>query len=101
VAEHVAAVKRELPSDAALVSLGYTHHQFAYYYGEAIPMVEIPPADGSPGPEVEYFCFHHRRVTPAQLGFEYETIAVVPCSRFREKETDDLVTVARRVGPSP
>ena len=95
-AERIAAVKSQLPSDARLVSLGYTHHLFAYYYGEPIPMVEIPLAGGSPGPQVEYFCFHHRRIAPAQLGFEYETIALVPCSRFREKETDDAVTVARR-----
>ena len=97
-AEQVAAVKRQLPADAGLVSLGYTHHLFAYYYGEAIPLVYIPATDRSPGPEVRYFCFLHRLVNPSQLGFEYETIAVVSCARFREKETDNVVTVARRAG---
>lgn len=96
-AEQVAAVKRQLPTDAKLVSLGYTHHQFAYYYGDPIPLVNISAGDKISAPESTYFCFHNNRVNPSRLDFKYETIAVVSCARFRGTETDDVVTVARRV----
>ena len=97
-AESVAALKRQLPTDAGLTSLGYVHHLFAYYYGDAIGLIDIPEEGKLPAPRSTYFCFYNRSVRPSRLDFEYETIAVVPCSRFREKETDDMVTVARRVG---
>ena len=93
----VAALRQKLPTGAKLASLGYVHHLFAYYYGDAIELVDIPAEGEIAAPESAYFCFHNRLVDPSRLQFAFETIAVIPCSRFREKQTDDLVTVARRI----
>lgn len=93
----VAEVKKSLPTDANLVSLGYVHHLFAYYYGDPIALIKIPEKGDICAPESEYFCFENRRLDASRLNFPYEVVAEVSCARFRDKPSDDWVTVARRV----
>jgi hypothetical protein len=64
------------------------------------PVALPQPGDRLP-PEVQYVCFRSGFVSPEQLGFPYETLAVIPCDRSRKENSTDYVTVVRRLPERP
>lgn len=98
-AEAVAALKRQLPEDVDLCSLSETYHLFAYYYGDYIPIVEVPMNGKIPQPKFKYFCFQNFIIDPTRFEFEYEVIAEIPYGRTNKKDRNKIVTVARTVQP--
>lgn len=96
IAGQVAAVKRLLPDDVRLVSLGRAHHPFVYHYGETIPWLDWPKAD-SPPLEFEYFCFHSERGRRKPLPFDWQEVAVVSCDRYRREQPVDTMVIGRRI----
>jgi 4-amino-4-deoxy-L-arabinose transferase-like glycosyltransferase len=92
----VAQLKRTIPKDARLSSLGLVHHLFAYHWREPIEMLPVPKPGESLPDGCEYFCFHSRVVKPGDLSFAFETLAIIPCDRFKKPEPEDYVTVCRR-----
>lgn len=97
----VAALKRKLPSDARLVTLGRSHHLFAYYYRDPIPVLPRPTRRKPVPRDVEYFCwlestYSAGRVARPPLGFRWERLAVISCDRYRRDPPTAVVVVARR-----
>jgi len=97
----VAELKRKMPENARLVSLGLVHHLFAYHYRKPIEMLPVPGSGETLPPDCEYFCFHNRVTTAERLTFPFETLAVIPCDRFQKPQPDDYVIVCRRNNGSP
>ncbi len=95
IAGQVRALKRLLPSDAHLVSLGRAHHPFVYHFGRTIPWLDWPKAD-SPPPEFEYFCFHSVRGRRKPLPFDWQEVAVVKCDRYRRDQPVDAMVIGKR-----
>jgi len=93
----VAQLKHRIPAGTKLVSLGQVHHLFAYHFGEPIEPIPVPKPGEAPPAGVEFFCFHNVCVPLSRLDFPYETLAVVPCDRFRGSTSDNCVTVCRRI----
>ena len=90
----VTELKSRLPPDTRLVSLGLTHHAFAFFYREPIRLIPMPvtqlPAD------VDYFCLHTYENAKPELPFDWSQIAVVLCDRFKfEPVIRDRVFVGR------
>ena len=96
IAGQVAAVKRLLPDDVRLVSLGRSHHPFVYHYGETIPWLDWPKAE-TPLPEFEFFCFHSVRGRRKPLPFDWQEVAVVSCDRYRREQPVDAMVIGRRI----
>jgi hypothetical protein len=95
----VAEVKRRLPPQTQLVSLGPTDHLFAYYFREPIRQVTWPkqPAEAA---DYEYFCYSTlfgEGPSLERLPFAFETIAVVSCECRRVEKPGRVVIVARRL----
>lgn len=100
IAGHVAEVRGMLPADARLLSLGMVHHAFAYFYGEPIPIVEMPAKEFPDGQS--YFCLHTYESDPPKLAFEWTQIAVVSCDRFKcDTVPKDRVFIGRRLPVQP
>lgn len=93
----VAQLRQRLPDDARMVSLGLVHHLFAYHYREPIEMVPISERGEPLAVDFEYFCFHRRLVDGSRLPFAFETLAIIPCGRFRNSVPQDCVVVGRRL----
>jgi len=92
----VAELKQKLPPDVRLVSFGPVHHLFAYHYRRPITLLPVPKP-GQPLPaDSEYFCFHSRVLSADKIPLAFETIAVIPCDRFKKPRPEDYVTVCRR-----
>ncbi|HEX7446997.1 MAG TPA: hypothetical protein VF306_05605, partial [Pirellulales bacterium] len=89
------ALKRLLPADGHLVSLGRAHHPFVYHFGQTIPWLDWPKAD-SPPPEFEFFCFHSVRGRRKPLPFEWQEVAVVKCDRYRRDQPVDAMVIGKR-----
>ncbi len=78
---HVTEVKKQIPDQSQLVSLGPVHHAFAFFYGQPIPIVSIEARL----PEgIEYFCVHTYNAEPPMLPFEWTELAMVSCDRLNE-----------------
>jgi 4-amino-4-deoxy-L-arabinose transferase-like glycosyltransferase len=112
----VARLKQELPEDAHLVSLGRVHHLFTYYYHDMIELVPVPGEKGArylfpEEPEgcsaqkvpdlfsssgMTYFCFYNATLSPDDIPFPFETVAVISCDRFRTPNSKNVITVGRR-----
>ena len=72
---------QQLPADTQLVSLGLVHHAFAFFYGQPIPIVELPQANMPEGQD--YFCLHTYGTDPPPLPFEWTQITMISCDRFK------------------
>jgi 4-amino-4-deoxy-L-arabinose transferase-like glycosyltransferase len=97
----VAELRQKMPADAKMFSLDLAPHVFTYHYGDPVTPVALPqPGDRLP-PEVQYVCFRSGFVSPEQLGFPYETLAVIPCDRSWKENSKDYVTVVRRLPERP
>lgn len=93
----VAALKRRLPPDARLVSLGIAHHAFAYYYRDFIPLAESSGTEGDSG-DWDFFCYHAPADGPApRVDFPWETVAVISCDRNRQPTPREKTIVGRRL----
>lgn len=77
----VAALKRQLPEGARLVSLGFADPLFTYYYGDPIPMVPWPKTPKDLPDEVDYFSFTHNAENPRWPDFAFEPVAEINCDR--------------------
>jgi 4-amino-4-deoxy-L-arabinose transferase-like glycosyltransferase len=95
--QQVAELKRKLPADARLVSVGLADTLFTYYYEKPIEPLDQSelkqhwPADAS------YFCFTPFANGPPELDFRWEEIAVITCDRHRRQAAERTVVVARRL----
>lgn len=77
----VAALKRQLPAHARLVSLGPADPLFTYYYRDPIRAVPWPErADDLPD-GVEYFCFARVADAPRWPDFPFQEVAEINCDR--------------------
>lgn len=93
---HIDTLKHQLPTDTRLVSLGMVHHAFAFFYGQSIPIVEMPAAQLPEGQDL--FCLHTYGMDPPKLPFEWVQIDVVSCDRFKtDGVPKDRVFIGRRV----
>ena len=96
IAGHVEEIRQQLPANTRLVSLGLVHHAFAYFYGQPIPIVELPAADLPEGQD--YFCLHTYGADPPELPFNWTQITVISCDRFKsETVPKDRVFIGRRL----
>ncbi|MBN1589844.1 MAG: glycosyltransferase family 39 protein [Pirellulales bacterium] len=96
----VAALKQALPADVRLVSLGPVHHLFAYHYGKPIEVLPVPKPGQSLPPDCEYFCYYNCALNEDDLTFSFETLAVIPCDRFKKPEPSEWVVVCRQSAAS-
>lgn len=96
IAGHVEQIRQQLPANCRLVSLGLVHHAFAYFYGQPIPIVELPAANFLEGQD--YFCLHTYDSDPPPLPFEWTQITVISCDRFKcDTVPKDRVFIGRRL----
>jgi 4-amino-4-deoxy-L-arabinose transferase-like glycosyltransferase len=91
----IAAMKKQIPRGAKLVSIEQTHHMFVYLYHEHVPVVPFPET-AEEVEDVEYFCFDAHRVTSADLPFSWEPVAEINCDRHHLSHIRWRVIVARR-----
>ena len=96
-AEAVADLKRRLPADAGLVSLGPIDHLFAYYYGDPIPMLSYPSQENAIPPIGGYFCSGNDASGPVEVNFPWEKVAVISCERRHKPQPRRVVVVGRRL----
>jgi hypothetical protein len=93
----IVELKRRLPPNAELVSLGVVTHTFAYYYGEPIRLLPAPPVDLASLDDWTYFCIDNEAPLKA-CNFPYELVAQVKAdsngSPINPKTT---VMIARRL----
>ncbi|HUY35426.1 MAG TPA: glycosyltransferase family 39 protein [Pirellulales bacterium] len=97
-AERVAELRRRLPPNTRLVSLGRAYHPFVYHYGETIPSLDWP-TKGEPDPGYEYFCFHSMNGRRKPLPFAWREIAAISCDRNVRANPVDVMVVGRRLPP--
>lgn len=113
----VAELRKEMPPDARLVSLGPISHRFAYFYGQPIPEVDWPETPDESPAAGSYFCFDkHQGDNPLKrangrgrkwartlgtLPFEWEEVAVIPCDPISRKKTATTVVVGQVGAKSP
>jgi 4-amino-4-deoxy-L-arabinose transferase-like glycosyltransferase len=98
-AAHIAELRRQLPGDARLVSLGLINHLFSYYYVDPIKPIERPQADELLRGDAEYFCVSHSLAhspPPAEMfDFAWEPIATIVCDRYHRDPPRNVVLVGR------
>ena len=90
-------LKRQLPPDARLVSIGPTDHLFAFYFGEPIPQRAWPREANA---EIDYFCYStlfSECPPPDELPFPFEKLAVISCERQKLDQPQRVVIVGRRL----
>ena len=80
IAGQIDELKRELPADVRLVSIGPVHHAFAFFYERPIPV--LSSHDDFSG-ENDYFCLHTYDAEPPQLPFAWTKFAVISCDRLK------------------
>jgi len=93
----VARLKAELPEGAQLVSLGQVHHMFAYYYRDAIPVIERPPSADALPSDVDYFCINENGAEVVELPFAWEPVTVISCDRRHREQPLERVVIGRRL----
>ncbi len=90
----VTSLKRELPKNATLVSLGPADHLFAYYYRDPIPSIPWPNGANALPEGTRYFCFSRSAQEPRWPDFPFEQIAEINCDRAHASR--DRVTIVGR-----
>lgn len=91
-AAQLAELKRRLPHDVHLESIGTIPHLFAYHYKEPIPM--RPPLTGGEAIDSDvFFC------TVREPSFPYEEIARINCDRNQSASPQNVVIVGRSCPP--
>lgn len=96
-AASVADLKRRLPPNVRLVSLGRIDHLFAYYYRDPIGLLpRTAEAEQAIAPG-DYFCSGDENTPAMEVSFPYQMIAEVPCDRWRANRGKRAVLVGRRL----
>ena len=93
----VDAAKKQLPPDAKLVSLGYLHPVFAYYFARPIPLKLWPKHPADVTLNTEYFCFSADLHPDAKLPFAWTKIASVRCDRGSLTPSSRSVIIGHRL----
>jgi hypothetical protein len=95
----VALLKTQLPPGARLVSLGWTHHLFAYHYRDPIEMGVWPTSADDVDMDYPYFCFgggsRNGGNRGAELPLGWEKIAEIHCERSITETPGSTVIVGR------
>ena len=94
----VARVKQQVPPGEPLVSFGFAHHQFVYYFGDAIKVQPWPDGETDWDPRVRYFCFQRclggfEREVP----FAWEQIGEISCERYPMQYPRTTMVIGRRI----
>lgn len=97
----VAAVVKQIPADAKLVSFTTIHHLFAYYVadvsGKSILRADPSGAAAQVPGEWEYFCFNTWEPPEKPWPFRWEQIGTVSIERNKRAHSTDRVVVGRRL----
>jgi 4-amino-4-deoxy-L-arabinose transferase-like glycosyltransferase len=96
IARDVAELKRRLPKDVGLSSLGLVDCRFLYYYGEPIAWLPDGWTGAPPVAEGACFCMLNGPRGP-RCDFPYEELALVLCHAEPMPQPSDYVVVARRL----
>lgn len=95
VGEDVARLKAELGSETPVASFGQLMHTFLFYYGEPIPIADVP-STGDRAP-TGVFLIHAKGSEPIDLPFEWEPLGEVACDRFRKDVPFDRIIAGRAI----
>lgn len=95
----VAGLKRSLPADVRLVSLGPVLHKFLYWYGQAIPIVNKPQKPDEVPADLEYFAMDVQRGQTLELPFAWKRIGVFNMDRSYSADPLYTVVVGQRLRP--
>lgn len=97
----VASVRRSIPDDARLVSFGYVHHLFAYYYRQPIEF-RTWERGRHDDQDLEYFCYEVVTDSPRtpRFPFAWEQIGTVSNERYHRDDPRFYTVVGRRL-PAP
>jgi hypothetical protein len=97
----VAKLKKQLPEDVNLVSLGDDSqpidHLFAFYYARPIAQIPWPPPPDRPAAAFEYFCFVKNSPVAERIDFPWEKVAEISCDRVHYDTPRRVVVVGRRL----
>jgi 4-amino-4-deoxy-L-arabinose transferase-like glycosyltransferase len=94
----VAQVKQHLPPGEPLVSFGFAHHLFTYYFGEPIKVQPWPDGGSEWDPRVHYFCFQRRLGGfEREIPFAWEQVAEVSCERYPIQYPRTTMVIGRRI----
>jgi hypothetical protein len=96
----VAELKRKLPQDVKLVSLGPADVLFVYYYRNPITPVPQPRSAEDLPAGTEYFCFSHTASEPFWPAFAFEQVDEINCDRTSSSRKR-LTIVGRRLPTVP
>jgi 4-amino-4-deoxy-L-arabinose transferase-like glycosyltransferase len=92
----MAKVKRKLPTDAKMVSLGIMHPAFNYHYGKIVPVIDWPRTASDFPEYAGYFCFRRNTGDPERaLPFAWNEVGVVKCDRYVNDKRHALVIVGK------
>jgi hypothetical protein len=101
-AAEVALVKRQIPPGEPIVSFGFAHHRFVYYFRDPIKVLPWPNDDTDWDPRVHYFCFQRRTGGNEQeVPFAWEQIAEISCERYPMRYPRTTMVIGRRIDASP
>jgi len=96
----VARLKQRLPANSKLVSFGPTHHMFAFYYHDHIPVCPWPETIDEVDAGVRYFLVEPGQVNRTPLPFLWEVVDDISCDRHQEQAGKWRVIVGRRTDPA-
>jgi 4-amino-4-deoxy-L-arabinose transferase-like glycosyltransferase len=98
----VARLKQQIPPGEPLVSFGFAHHLFAYYFGEPIKVQSWPDGGSDWDPRVRYFCFHRRLAGfEREVPFAWEQVAEISCERYWMQYPRTTMVIGRRIDAPP
>lgn len=92
----VAQVKSQIPHGVRLISLGGTHHLFAYLFGTPIQIGGVEDVSDS-----TWFCYQSLGNYRWPMPFPHEIVAVVSVDRNHMDQPKDVVVVGRRITAAP
>jgi 4-amino-4-deoxy-L-arabinose transferase-like glycosyltransferase len=99
IPESIAELKRQLPENAELVSIGPANPIFSYYYEQPIRQILCPSPQPPGAPPWTYFCIGDD-VAGEVCDFPYEKLTEVSTNPFLSREPSRAVIVGRRRGPA-
>ncbi len=102
MAAAVARLKQQIPPGEPMVSFGFAHHQFAYYFGDPIKVQPWPDGDTDWDPRVRYFCFERRLGgLEREVPFAWEQVAEISCERYPIQYPRSTMVIGRRIDAPP
>ncbi len=95
-AEAVDALRRRMPSDAKLASLGPTHHKFAYEFGQPVELLPDNPDSASRVPPGGWFCYVSVNNERKSFAFPCVEVAAISMDRHHADHPFCQVIVMQR-----